>query len=184
MLFSYIIYITYILYIHILTGATDHHSRLFKSNLTNSPLCPFCNTTDETAQHIFWDCTRWQSVRSKFPILLRLYHLFGSQWPNCFLHCGWLEQGRNCGLPLLESLQITYNYDSFIRDTHQMYFQVLLCRYEATQVLQSSPTTPPELHLPLSVFSSPSLSSKLYSTKEKFHPFQSALPNNLSWICR
>ena len=68
----------------ILTGAIDHHSRLFKSNLTNSPLCPFCNMVDETAQRIFWDCTRWQVIRSKFPILLRLFHLVGSQWPNCF----------------------------------------------------------------------------------------------------
>ena len=37
----------------ILTGAIYHRSRLFKSNLTNSPLCPFCNMVDETAQHIF-----------------------------------------------------------------------------------------------------------------------------------
>ncbi len=147
----------------ILTGAIDHHSRLFKSNLTNSPLCPFCSMDDETARHIFWDCNQWQMIRSKFPILLRLFHLVGSQWPNCFLHCGWLEQGRNYGLPLLDSLQLAYDYDSFVRDTHQMYLQILLCRYEATQVLQSTPVTPPDLHLPSTVLSSPSLS--LYSVQ-------------------
>ena len=138
----------------ILTGAIDHHSRLFKSNC---PLCPFCNT-DETARHIFWDCNRWQSTRSKFPNLLRLFHLVGSQRPNCFLHCGWFEQGRNYGLSLLESLQITFDQDSFVRDTHQMYFHILLCRYEATQVLQSTPVTPPDLQLTSSISSSPPLS--------------------------
>ena len=82
----------------ILIGAINHHSRLFKSNLINSPLCPFCNMVDEAAQHIFWDCIRWQVIRS------RLFHLVGSQWPKCFLHCGWLERERNYGLLLLDGL--------------------------------------------------------------------------------
>ncbi len=121
---------------------------------------------DETAQHSFWDCTRWQTIRSKFPILLRLFHLVGSQWwPNCFLHCGWFEQGRNYGLQLLDSLQLTYDHSSFIRDTHQMYLQILLCRYEATQVLQSTPVTPPDILLPSSILSSPSLSLSLHSVQ-------------------
>ena len=102
----------------ILTGAIDRHSRLFKSNLANSQLCPFCNMVDETAQHIFWDCTRWQMIRSKFPILLRLV---GSRWPKCFLHCGWFERERNYGLSFLDGLQLPYDNDTFVRDTHHMY---------------------------------------------------------------
>ena len=89
----------------ILTGSVDHTSRLFKSNLTNSPFCPFCNSIDETAKHIFWDCQRWHSIRTKYPQLLKLFHLVGSQWPNCLLHCGWIEQDCNYGLELLEGLQ-------------------------------------------------------------------------------
>ena len=158
----------------ILTGAIDHRSRLFKSNLTNSPLCPFCNIVDETAQHIFWDCTRWQTIRSKFPILLRLFHLVGSQWPNCFLHCGWLEQGRNYGLPFL----IVYNLPTIttlsqgipIKCTFRLYFvDMKPLRYSNLLLL---------LH---QIYTSPSLSllllshSNLYSSKEKFHPFQFAL---------
>ena len=135
----------------ILTGAIDHHSRLFKSNLANNPLCPYCNMVDETAQHIFWDCTRWQTIRSKFPILLRLFHLVGSQWPKCFLNCGWFERGRNYGLSLLDGLQLPYDYDTFVKDTHHMYLQILLSRYEAAQVLRSTPTTPPDIHLPSSI---------------------------------
>ena len=154
----------------ILTGSIDHRSRLFKSNLANSPLCPFCNTVDGTAQHIFWDCTRWQIIRSDFPILLRLFHLVGSQWPSCFLHCGWFEQWRDYGLSLLDSLQLIYDHDSFIKDTHQMYLQILLCRYEATQVLQSTPITPPDIHLPLSIPSSPSLSPQLVQLQGEVSP--------------
>ena len=169
----------------ILTGAIDHHSRVFKSNLASSPLCPFCNMVDETARHIFWDCDTWQSTRSKFPKLLRLFHLPGSQWPNCFLHCGWFEQGRNYGLSRLESLQLTYDQDSFVRDTHQMYLHILLCRYEATQVLQSTPIISPDLQLPISpIPSSPSLSPLLYSSKETSHQFQFALRSQVKTTIR
>ncbi len=97
----------------ILTGSVDHTSRLFKSNLTNSPFYPFCNSIDETAKHIFWDCQRWHSIRTKYPQLLKLFHLVGSQWPNCLLHCGWIEQDCNYGLELLEGLQISYDLSSF-----------------------------------------------------------------------
>ncbi len=143
----------------ILTGSIDHTSRLFKSNLTNSPLCPFCNSIDETAKHIFWDCQRWHSIRSQYPKLLKLFHLVGSQWPNCFLHCGWIEQDRDYGVALLEGLQIPYDLSLFVRDTHKMYLNILLVRHEATQVLHTTPQTPIDIHLSThSVISSPPLS--------------------------
>ena len=88
----------------ILTGSTDHTSRLFKSNLAPSPLCPFCTNTDETAKHIFRDCQRWHSIRSKYPKLLKLFQLVGSQWPNCFLHCGWIERDCNYGIEFARGL--------------------------------------------------------------------------------
>ena len=77
---------------YVLTGSLDHSHRLCKSNLISSPICPHCNTHDETAEHIFWYCSRWKHVRDKYPTLLRLFSFMGTQWPNCFLHCGWIEQ--------------------------------------------------------------------------------------------
>ena len=97
-------------------------------------------------------------IRSKFPILLRLFYLVGSRWPKCFLHCGWFERERNYALSLLDGLQLPYDpydNDTFVRDTHHMYLQILLSRYEASQVLRSTPTTPPDIHLPSSIHSSP-----------------------------
>ncbi len=37
-----------------------------------------------------------------------------------------------------------------------MYLQIFLARHEATQVLTSTPLTPPDLHLPDTISSSPS----------------------------
>lgn len=76
---------------HVLTGSLDHAYRLYKSNLVSTPICPFCSLHDETAEHIFWFCDRWSSVRNNYPTLMRLFSSTGSQWPNCFLHCGWIE---------------------------------------------------------------------------------------------
>ena len=139
----------------ILTGAIDHRSRLFKASLTDSPLCLFCNEVAETAKHIFWDCPQWSNIRTHYPVLLRLYTLVGSQWPSCYLHCGWLEKERGYGFLLLDE-NIPYDYRTFIHDSHKMYLQILLTRHEATKVLTSTPLTPPELHLPDIISSSPS----------------------------
>ena len=65
----------------ILTGSVDHAQRLYKSNLVDSPLCPFCQMTDETSQHILWDCSQWSSIRNTYPKLMRFFHLVGTQWP-------------------------------------------------------------------------------------------------------
>ena len=76
---------------HILTGSLDHTYRLYKFNLVASPVCPHCNVCEETAGHIFWHCSRWDSIRHEYSTLLRLFSLVGTQWPKCFLHCGWVE---------------------------------------------------------------------------------------------
>ena len=54
---------------HVLTGSLDHTHRLYKSNLVSSPICPHCNACDETAEHIFWYCPRWNSVRQEYSTL-------------------------------------------------------------------------------------------------------------------
>ena len=137
----------------ILTGAIDHRNRLHKSNLTDSPLCLFCNHDTETAKHIFWDCPQWSFIRTNYPVLLRLYTLVGTQWPSCYLNCGWIERERNYGFMLLDD--VLYDHRTFITQTHQMFLHILLARHEATQVFISTPITPPNIHSPESISSSP-----------------------------
>ena len=133
----------------ILTGSVDHTQKLFKSNLVYSPLCPFCHMVDETSKHIFWDCPQWSFIRDTYPKLMRFFHLVGTQWPNCFLHCGWVEHDKDYGFHLLDGLQIAYNLSLFVADTHNMYLQILLTRHETSKVLRSTPQTPPDINIPL-----------------------------------
>ena len=129
----------------------DHASRLHKSKLTSSPTCPYCCTYDETAEHIFWffwQCTRWDTIRKDYPTLLRLVSIVGTQWPSCFLHCGWIELYCDYGIPLLHNLDFTYEIPNLARDTHQMFLTILLARHTASQVLRSTPQTPPNIFTP------------------------------------
>ena len=130
----------------ILTGSVDHSQRLYKSNLLPSPTCPYCHLEDETSKHIFWDCSNWIFVRRQYPQLVRLHSLVGSQWPNCFLHCGWIESDKTYGLHILEDIDTPYNFTSFVSDTHNMYLQILIARHGAAKVLHSTPQTPPIPH--------------------------------------
>ena len=148
---------------HVLTGSLDHTHRLFKSNLTTSPTCPYCQTQDETAEHIFWYCTNWIHVRAKYPSLMRLFSLVGTQWPACFLHCGWIEQNLQYGISLLDNVVLSYTIEHFAHDTHHMYLHILLARYSASQVLRSIPVTPPHtpFDFPQTIPTSPSLCVQL-----------------------
>ena len=111
-----------------LTGAIDHASRLFKSNLTTSPVCPFCSGANETAKHIFWDCSSWNSIREGYSTLMRFYSLY------------------NYGFSLLSSLNIIYDPLQFFKDLHQMYLDILIQRHQTSQVLQQVPSTPIQQH--------------------------------------
>ena len=157
---------------YVLTGSIDHASRLYKSKLLPSPICPHCNDCEETAKHIFWHCTRWTSIRERFPLLLRLYSLVGSQWPQCFLHCGWIECHCDYGIPLLHNFDLTYTFQDFVTNTHQMFLKILLARHAASQVLRSIPQTPPH---PLTPPSSPhtinSSPTSLVQSPEDVSPF-------------
>ena len=139
---------------HVLTGSLDHAHRLYKSNLTDTPLCPFCSASDETAEHIFWFCDQWRYIRTKYPTLMRLFSLTGTQ---CFLHCGWVEQDFPYGFHLLDSIEIQYSLTNFTHDAQHMFLDILLARHLATQVLHSTPLTPPQSPVsPQTILSSPS----------------------------
>ena len=80
----------------ILSGSLRLQKRLFDAGLLQSPVCPFCGLANETVEHCFWDCPRWDSLRMAFgPPMARL-HL---QWPACTKECGlFLEDSRVIGL--------------------------------------------------------------------------------------
>ena len=114
---------------------------------TYCPLCPYCNLDVETTKHIFWECSSWTHIRQQYPQLMRLYSIFGSQWPECFLHCGWVEIDKDYGLQTFAGLGTPYQHQTFVLDTHSMYLQLLVTRHDASKVLRSIPQTPP---IPLS----------------------------------
>ena len=133
---------------HVLIGSLDHAHRLFKSNLSSRPTCPHCQTCDETAEHIFWYCTRWAHVRIQYPILMRLFSLIGTQWPDCFFHCVWIEQNLQYGISLLDNVGLSYSVTTFVHDTHDMYFNILLARHAACSTFHSTHTMPSSSQTP------------------------------------
>ena len=131
---------------HILTGSLDHTYRLYKFNLVASPGCPHCNACEETAEHIFWYCSRWDSIRHEYSTLLRLFSLVGTQWPKYFLHCGWIELFYDYGISLLSDLGITYNVQNLVHDTHRMFLKIILAlahRFSGASVYSFNTTQSP-----------------------------------------
>lgn len=131
---------------YFLTGALDHNQRLFKANLSPTPICPHCEQAEETAHHIFWECCSWHSVRTHYPTLMKLYSLCGAFWPNTLLHCGWILPDHPYGFHLLHSLNIQYDLPNFANDLHQMYLNILIQPYHTNQVLRQVPVTPVQQH--------------------------------------
>ena len=75
---------------NILVGSVRTQERLFKANCANSPVCPWCSTTQaETVEHLFWSCPTWQDVRAKF---LRQYSGVIADAPPSVRLCGVLPQ--------------------------------------------------------------------------------------------
>ena len=142
---------------YLLIGSIDHASRLYKSKLVSSPICPYCNIYDEINEYIFWQCTRWNFIRDNYPLFLHFFSIVGTQWPQYFLHFGWIKYHYDYGIPLLHNLNIIYILQDFVSNTHQIFLKILLARHAASQVLRSAPQTPPPilslplLHLTLSI---------------------------------
>ena len=143
---------------YFLTGALDHAQCLHKSHLLPRPVCTHCNQDYETAKHPFWECRAWQSIRSNHPVLMKLFSLCGTFWPNNLLHCGWILDHFPYGFHLLPALDIHYNLDSFARDIHFMYLDILIQRYQASHVSRQVAVTPIQRHFSscISISTSPS----------------------------
>ena len=70
----------------ILGGAVQSRERLVLAKLTQSSTCVYCQQTDETVSHIFWECPRWADLRSG--LLNKYDNHFLSQLPACTKQCG------------------------------------------------------------------------------------------------
>ena len=160
---------------YVLTGSVDHASRLYKSKLVSSRICPYCNINNETAEHIFWHCTRWNFIRDDYPLLLRLFSIVGTQWPQCFLHCGWIECHCDYGIPLLHTLDITFILFEIllvipIKCSLKFFLRVMLHLRCFIQLLKPPLIfSPLLLHLTLSI----PLQPHVYSCQRMFHHFHS-----------
>eukprot|EP00973_Karenia_brevis_P081374 11279375-Karenia_brevis.AAC.1 len=68
----------------IVSGALITQHRLFKAGLSATGVCPFCDSgQEETAEHVWWQCSAWTSVRQKF----FCNDCCPSLWPPCFRQC-------------------------------------------------------------------------------------------------
>ena len=59
------------------------------------------------------------------------FSLCGTFWPNNLLHCGWILDQFPFSFHVLPALNIQYDLDSFTRDIHTMYLDILIQRYQA-----------------------------------------------------
>lgn len=53
-----------------LTGHGSFNAYLFKLGLHDSPMCKYCPNKTEDAEHTFFECMRWSSMRAHTEILL------------------------------------------------------------------------------------------------------------------
>ena len=81
----------------VLAGCIRLQKRLFDAKLVASPLCPFCGLCDETLQHCFWDCPKWDHIRTQFDLPLASTR---ASWFTCTRDCGlFLEDPCVVALP-------------------------------------------------------------------------------------
>ena len=69
----------------ILSGSVRMQKRLHEAGLVESSLCPFCGLCDESVQHCFWECPRWEHVRARLDLLVSAVR---NLWPACTFNCG------------------------------------------------------------------------------------------------
>ena len=62
---------------YVLSNAVWTRERKFrhtKGGNESSPKCKFCDSNeDETPEHIYWKCKKWEEIREKFPLARKVY---------------------------------------------------------------------------------------------------------------
>jgi len=75
----------------IMSGSVRLQKRLYDAQLVLSPLCSFCGLCDETLQHCFWECPRWEHARLQFDLPIDTIR---HSWPMCAQECGLFLEDR------------------------------------------------------------------------------------------
>lgn len=115
----------------ILGGAVQSRERLVLANLTQSPTCVFCQQSDETVLHIFWECPKWADIRSE--LLAKYDAQFLSQLPDCTKQCGIISSS----IELTEAAAC-----KFAVDLQTTFIQILTARHMLRH-LQTQDEQPP-----------------------------------------
>ena len=98
----------------ILSGSIRLRKRLCEAGLADSSVCQFCGMCDETVEHCFWECSRWDHVRMRYDVPPASVT---SQWPACTKSCGLFLENP-CVLDLKTELE---NEEAATRDLSQYF---------------------------------------------------------------
>ena len=50
----------------IMADAVTTQKHLYQNKVVDYPTCPFCWSATEDAEHLFWGCPMWESIRLQF----------------------------------------------------------------------------------------------------------------------
>ena len=73
-----------------LADAVCTQVQLFNTKVAEHPMCPFCWTQQETLDHLFWTCPKWQQIRSCYLTPTQLSA--AADFPPCARKCGIFNQ--------------------------------------------------------------------------------------------
>ena len=128
----------------VLTGSVRTQGRLFKAGSVGAPSCVWCSQTEETVQHLFWECPAWQSLRDRF---ISTHASLLPNLPRCLVECGIL--------PYYLILNGTFSDESgsrFCQDIQRLMINVLSARelkIKASATAASDPEAPGAVEQPL-----------------------------------
>ena len=72
----------------IMAGAVYTEDRAARHFKRGSPIFPFCGKTEETRDHLFWECEHWGFLRKD---VLAVLPTAPKAMPNCLRLCGLLR---------------------------------------------------------------------------------------------
>ena len=72
----------------IISGGVVCGQRASRAGFSSSQFCEFCHMrTEESVQHLFWECPAWKEVRTKHALATASWR---PDWPACLSCCGVL----------------------------------------------------------------------------------------------
>ena len=94
------------------------NEKLFKFKIVSSPLCPFCNSENETPRHLFYSCNQTISLWSKLQELLNSEIVLPQNTPQSAFF-GFPDNKEN--FEIIKHLHLTFKYYLFeVRDRRKI----------------------------------------------------------------